>query len=130
MAPKASGGAGNKSAQDYVTGLWLRGATEVEVRQQLKDDGYKAGRISQLIKATRPADRQAGGAVAAVPKVAARPAAADHVVAAAAKKKPAASSSAAAPEAGKHVVSKGWVCSMFASCIFIAIMFCSSAPGR
>ena len=49
MAPKASGGAGNKSAQDYVTGLWLRGATEAEVRQQLKDDGYKAGRISQLI---------------------------------------------------------------------------------
>ena len=128
MAPKASGGAGNKSAQDYVTGLWLRGATEAEVRQQLKDDGYKAGRISQLIKATRPADGQAGGAVVAVPKVMARPAAADHVVAAA--KKPAASSSAAAPEAGKHGVAKGWVCSMFASCIFIGIMFCTSAPGR
>ena len=105
MAPKASGGAGNKSAQDYVTGLWLRGATEAEVRQQLKDDGYKAGRISQLIKAMRRADGQAGGAVAAVPKVAARPTAANHVAAAA--KKPAASSSAAAPEAGKHVVAKG-----------------------
>ena len=117
MAPKASGGAGNKSAQDYVTGLWLRGATEAEVRQQLKDDGYKAGRISQLIKATRPADGQAGGAVAAVSKVMARPAAADHV--AAAKKKPAASSSAAAPEAGKHVVAKGHVRGMFDSCILL-----------
>ena len=117
MAPKASGGAGNKSAQDYVTGLWLRGATEAEVRQQLKDDGYKAGRISQLIKATRPADGQAAGAVVAAPKVMARPAAADHVVAAA--KKPAASSSAAAPEAWKPFVAKGWVCSMFSSYIFI-----------
>lgn len=26
-----------------------------QVRQQLKNDGYKSGRISQLVKATRPA---------------------------------------------------------------------------
>lgn len=84
MPPKfGSGGAGNKSAQNYVTDLWQQGLTEaeagqqkrqeklcvldvpfhasawvlavsVQVRQQLKNDGYKGGRISQLLKATRP----------------------------------------------------------------------------
>ena len=101
MAPKALGGAGNKTAQDYVAGLRLRGSTEEEIRQQLKRDGYKAGRISQLIKATRPADGQAGPAAAAAPapKHMARPAAAEPVTAAAAMKKPAAARAAAAPEA-------------------------------
>lgn len=82
MPPKSgSGGAGNKSAQNYVADLWRQGLTEAEaghqrdrncecwmslsmftcvvavsaqVRQQLKHDGYKSGRISQLLKATRP----------------------------------------------------------------------------
>ena len=78
MAPKTLGGAGKKSAQDYVAGLWQHGLSEQQVRQQLKDDGYKAGRISQLVKATRPAAGQAGvGAEAAVPEeVMRRPAAA------------------------------------------------------
>ena len=107
MAPKALGGAGNKTAQDYVAGLWPRGSTEEEIRQQLKRDGYKAGRISQLIKATRPADGQAGpaAAVAPAPKQMARPAAAERVTAAAAMKKPAAASCTVAPEAGGYVVS-------------------------
>jgi len=29
-------------------------AVSAQVRQQLKNDGYKSGRISQLLKATRP----------------------------------------------------------------------------
>ena len=119
MAPKALGGAGNKTALDYVAGLWLRGSTEEEIRQQLKRDGYKAGRISQLIKATRPADGQAGPAAAAAPapKQMAKPAAAEHVTAAAALKKPAAARAAAPPEAGGYVVStwKGNNFSVFGS---------------
>ena len=93
MAPKAKGGAGNKPAQDYVAGLWIRLASEQEVRAQLKADGYKAGRITQLMKATRPAEGQAGPGVAAAaaPKTMARPAAAEQV--AAATKRPAAASS-------------------------------------
>ena len=100
MAPKAKGGAGNKAAQDYVAGLWILHASEAAVRTQLKEDGYKAGRITQLIKATRPAEGQAGPdvAAAAAPKRIARPAAADYV--AAAKRRPAAaSSSVPEPEA-------------------------------
>ena len=94
MAPKAKGGTGNKPAQDYVAGLWARLASEQEVRAQLKADGYKAGRITQLIKATRPAEGQAGPGVAAAaaPKRMARPAAAAEQVAAA-KKRPAEASS-------------------------------------
>ena len=62
-----TGGAGNKSAQNFVAGLWAEGKTEPEIRQELKDSGYKAGRISQLIKATRPIEAQAG-AGAVVPR--------------------------------------------------------------
>ena len=70
MAPKQTkGGAGHRSAQDYVTGLWTEGKTDKEIRERLKADGYKAGRISQLLKATRPAPGQA----AAVPKAAPGP---------------------------------------------------------
>ena len=55
MAPKqAAGGGRNKPAQDYVVRLWAQGLSEQAVRQQLWQDGYKAGRISQLIKHTRP----------------------------------------------------------------------------
>ena len=56
MAPKKNlGGAGNKTAQNYVAQLWEQGLSEQDVRKQLKESGYKAGRISQLMKATRPA---------------------------------------------------------------------------
>ena len=65
MAPRAKGGAGHKAAQDYVSGLWQQGLDDAAVRQRLREDGYKAGRISQLIKATRPAQGQAGPAAAA-----------------------------------------------------------------
>lgn len=99
MAPKAKGGAGHKAAQDYVSGLWQQGLDEATVRQQLREDGYKAGRISQLIKATRPAQGQARP-VAAAPTVMAKPAAADHATAA--KAKPSAASSASSREAGKQ----------------------------
>ena len=93
MAPKAKGGAGNKSAQDYVAGLWMRLGSEPAVRAQLKEDGYKAGRITQLIKATRPAEGQAGRgiAAAAASKGMAKPAAAEK--AASTKKRPAAAPS-------------------------------------
>ena len=56
MAPKKNlGGAGNKTAQNYVAQLWEQGLSEQDVRKQFKESGYKAGRISQLMKATRPA---------------------------------------------------------------------------
>ena len=104
MAPKATGGAGNKLAQDYVAGLCARLASEQEVRAQLKEDGYKAGRITQLVKATRPAEGQAGlaAAAAAAPKRMARPAAVERT--ASAKKRPAAASSRAlnVEKAGAH----------------------------
>ena len=59
MAPKKNlGGAGNKTAQNYVAQLWDQGLSEADIRQQLKTDGYKLGRISQLLKATRPVEGQ------------------------------------------------------------------------
>ena len=65
MAPKGAGGKGQKTAQNYVTGLWQRGLSEEAIRKQLKADGCKAGRISQLLKATRPTEGQEGVAPAA-----------------------------------------------------------------
>ena len=66
MAPKRdAGGKGQNTAQNYVTGLQQQGLSEQEIRKQLKDDGYKAGRISQLLKATRPTEGQEGVAPAA-----------------------------------------------------------------
>ena len=118
MGPKTMGGAGNKSAQDYVAGLWLRLAGENAVRAQLKEDGYKAGRITQLIKATRPAEGQAGpaaAAAAALPKGMARPAAAEEVVVS--RKKPAASSSAFAPR-GSEATGDKTVQTMFKESFF------------
>eukprot|EP00435_Cladocopium_sp_Y103_P050826 s802_g15.t1 len=97
MAPKTRGGAGQKSAQDYVTRLWLQGMDEAAVRERLREDGYKAGRISQLIKATRPAQGQVGRAAAA-PKGSAEAAVARGGTAA--RKRPSASSSALNREAG------------------------------
>ena len=58
------GGAGNKTAQNFVAKLRGEGKTEQEIRQTLKEYSYKAGRISQLIKATRPAEGQAGAVAA------------------------------------------------------------------
>ena len=55
MAPKASGGAGKRSAQNYVASLWAQGLDEEAVRRRLQEDGYKSARVSQLLKATRPA---------------------------------------------------------------------------
>ena len=76
MAPKkAVGGAGHKSAQNYVTKLWRRGLSEEDIRKQLKDRGYKLGRISQLIDTTRPREVQEG-IVAASTVARKRPAAA------------------------------------------------------
>eukprot|EP00435_Cladocopium_sp_Y103_P003906 s5512_g1.t1 len=92
MAPKA-GGSGNKSAQNYVSDLWQQGLSEQAIRQRLKENGYKAGRITQLLKATRPNQGQEGvGDAAAAPKAPARP-----------LKRPAAASSAlsASEEAGR-----------------------------
>ena len=76
MAPKKNlGGAGNKTAQNYVAQLWEQGLSEADIRQQLKTDGYKLGRISQLLKATRPAEGQEAPA-----RPAKRPAAAEGFV--------------------------------------------------
>ena len=66
MAPKQrAGSAGGHSGKEYVRGLWQAGRSESAIRQQLKDDGYKTGRISQLLKATRPAMASAAPAAAA-----------------------------------------------------------------
>ena len=37
MAPKGSGGAGNRSAQNYVTDLWHQGLIETEAGQQTRE---------------------------------------------------------------------------------------------
>lgn len=66
MAPKNTGGRGQNSAQDYATGLRKRGLSEQDIRKQLKDDGHKSGRISQLLKATRPTGQE--GMEAAAPR--------------------------------------------------------------
>ena len=62
---KPAGGAGNKTAQSWVTKLWEEGKSEQEIRGTLKEYGYKAGRISQLIKATRPEVSVAAAAIEA-----------------------------------------------------------------
>lgn len=88
-----TGGAGNKTAQNFVAKLWEKGKTEQEIRQTLKDYSYKAGRISQLIKATRPTEGQAGAMAATVApgeaRALRRPAAASGVL----RRPPAASGS-------------------------------------
>lgn len=53
MPPKGPGGAGGKPAQDYVRSLRAQGLSIADLRSQLKNDGYKAGRISQLLRLTR-----------------------------------------------------------------------------
>ena len=58
------GGAGNKTAQNFVAQLREEGQSEQEIRQTLKGYGYKAGRASQLIKATRPTEEQVGARTA------------------------------------------------------------------
>lgn len=51
----AKGGRGHKSAQDKVLAMREEGKSETEIRERLRGDGYKTGRISQLLTATRPA---------------------------------------------------------------------------
>lgn len=55
MPPKGPGGAGGKPAQEYVRSLRAQGLSIADLRSQLKNDGYKAGRISQLLRLTRDA---------------------------------------------------------------------------
>ena len=56
MAPKAAAvGKHGHKVQDYVKRLRGDGLSETEIRQQLKQDGYKPSRIAQLLKATRSA---------------------------------------------------------------------------
>ena len=43
---------------DMSTSSWFLFCRLAQVRQQLKADNYKAGRISQLLKATRPNPEQ------------------------------------------------------------------------
>ena len=55
MAPKSVGGAGDRTALAHVEGLRAAGLSEDELRHRLRADGYRPPRISQLLKATRPA---------------------------------------------------------------------------
>ncbi len=55
MPPKGPGGAGTKPAQDYVRAMREQGLSEPAIRSRLRDDGYKPGRISQLLRLTRDA---------------------------------------------------------------------------
>ena len=54
MAPKSTGGLGHRDALDRTQALWDEGLAESEVRQRLREAGYSAPRICQLMKATRP----------------------------------------------------------------------------
>jgi len=50
-----------KPAQDKVRHLRREGRTEAEIRARLKEEGYKPGRISQLLKLTRVEEIQEAG---------------------------------------------------------------------
>ena len=63
----AKGGRGHKSAQDKVLAMREEGKSETEIRERLRGDGYKTGRISQLLTATRPAAKEGGLPAAAAP---------------------------------------------------------------
>ena len=68
MAPKAAAvGKHGHKVQEYVKGLREEGLSETEIRQQLKRDGYKPSRISQLLKATRPAVPEESLAASSLP---------------------------------------------------------------
>ena len=51
----STGGRGNNVAQQFVRSLWAEGLSEADVRNTLKHNKFESSRISQLIKATRPA---------------------------------------------------------------------------
>ena len=68
MAPKAAAvGKHGHKVQEYVKGLREEGLSETEIRQQLKRDGYKPSRISQLLKATRPSVPEESLAASSLP---------------------------------------------------------------
>ena len=50
----AKGGRGHKSAQHKVLGMREEGLSEEDIRSRLREEGYKSGRISQLLALTRP----------------------------------------------------------------------------
>lgn len=66
MAPKGKGGARQKTAQEPVVAMREEGLTEAEIRQRLREAGYKTGRISQLLRDTRPVEADATTAAAKV----------------------------------------------------------------
>lgn len=66
MAPKGKGGARQKTAQEPLVAMREKGLTEAEIRHRLREAGYKTGRISQLLRATRPVEADAATAGAEV----------------------------------------------------------------
>ncbi|CAJ1334390.1 unnamed protein product, partial [Effrenium voratum] len=58
MAEPAKGGRGHKSAQEKVLGLREEGKSEEDIRRELREVGYKTGRVSQLLKLARPPSSQ------------------------------------------------------------------------
>ena len=54
MAPKLAGTYGRGGALRHVEDLRAEGLGEAALRQRLRDEGYAAPRISQLLKGTRP----------------------------------------------------------------------------
>eukprot|EP00439_Symbiodinium_sp_Y106_P061525 s467_g9.t1 len=54
MAPKSTGGLGHRDAVDRAKALRDEGLAESDVRQRLREAGYSAPRVCQLLKATRP----------------------------------------------------------------------------
>ena len=65
--PKTVGGYGHRSALSHVEELRGQGLGEEAIRQQLRDEGYSAPRISQLLKATRGASAPAAVPQASLP---------------------------------------------------------------
>eukprot|EP00438_Fugacium_kawagutii_P012730 Skav203735 [mRNA] locus=scaffold68:195340:196140:+ [translate_table: standard] len=63
MAPKGKGGAGQKTAQEPVKAMRGEGLTEAQIRTRLREAGYKTGRISQLLRDTRPVEADASTVV-------------------------------------------------------------------
>ena len=60
MALQRKGGRGNRSALDVVMHMREGGTSEQGIRRELRQQGYKAPRIHQLLKATMAGKRQGG----------------------------------------------------------------------